>query len=75
LIYKQHSYNRAVHTYTSKSPFETCFEYFPPSPLYVVYGKQGGVREELTGDALKEEKNVEKIRKIHFQVQETLKKS
>jgi hypothetical protein len=39
LIYIQHSYNRAVHTSTSKSPFETCFGYFPPSPLDVVYGK------------------------------------
>jgi hypothetical protein len=75
MIYIQHSYNRAVHTSTGKSPFETCFGYFPPSPLDVVYGKQGGVREDLTGDALKEEKIVEKIRKIHLQVQETLKKS
>ena len=32
------SYNRAVHTSTGKSPFETCFGYFPPSPLDVVYG-------------------------------------
>jgi hypothetical protein len=37
--------------------------------------KQGGVREDLTGDALKEENIVEKIRQIHLQVQETLKKS
>jgi hypothetical protein len=33
------------------------------------------VREDLTRDALKEEKIVEKIRQIHLQVQETLKKS
>jgi hypothetical protein len=33
------------------------------------------VREDLTGDALKAKKIVEKIRKIHLQVQETLKKS
>jgi hypothetical protein len=33
------------------------------------------VREDLKGDALREEKCVEKIRKIHLQVQETLKKS
>jgi molybdopterin converting factor small subunit len=32
------------------------------------------VREDLTRDALKAEKIVEKIRKIHLQVQETLKK-
>jgi hypothetical protein len=54
MIYIQHSYNREVHTSTSKSHFETCFGYFPPSPLDVAYGKQRGVREDLTGDALKE---------------------
>jgi hypothetical protein len=48
LIYIQHSYNIAVHTSICKSPFETCFGYFPPSPLDVVYGNQGGVSEDLT---------------------------
>jgi hypothetical protein len=38
MIYIQHSFNRAVHAYIGKSPFETCFGYFPPSPLDVVYG-------------------------------------
>jgi hypothetical protein len=56
MIYIQQPYNRAVHTSTSKSPFETCFGYLPPSPLDVVYGQQGGVREDLTRDALKEKK-------------------
>jgi hypothetical protein len=75
MVYIQHSYNRAVHTSTGKSPFETCFGYFPPSPLDIAYGKQGGVREDLTGDALRAEFFIEKIRKIHIQVQETLQKS
>jgi hypothetical protein len=74
LIYIQHSYNITVHTSIGKSPFETFFGYFPPSPLDVVYQRRG-VREDLIGDALKEEKIVEKIKKIHLQVQETLKKS
>jgi hypothetical protein len=39
------------------------------------YGQQGGVREDLTGDALRAEKFIEKIRQIHLQVQETLQKS
>jgi hypothetical protein len=43
--------------------------------LDVVYGQQGGVREDITGEALKVEKFVEKIRQIHLQVQEMLKKS
>jgi len=66
MIYIKHSYNRESHTYIDKSPFEACFGYFIP---YVVYGKQGGVREDLTEDSLKEEKNVEKTRKIHLRVQ------
>ena len=75
MVYIQHSYNRVVHTSTRKSPFETCFGYFPPSPLDILYGQQRGVREYLTGDALMTEKIIDKIRQIHLQVQETLQKS
>ena len=75
LIYIKHSYNKAVHTSTGKPPFETCFSYFMPSPLDVVDVQQGGVREDITGEALKADHFVEKIRQIHLQVQETLKKS
>jgi hypothetical protein len=62
MIYIQKYYNISIHTSTGKSPFETCFGYFPPSPLDVVYGQQRGVREDLTGDALKAKKIVEKIK-------------
>jgi hypothetical protein len=48
LIYIQHSYNIVVNTSTSKCPFETCYGYFPPFPLDVVYGQQGGVMEDIT---------------------------
>jgi hypothetical protein len=64
-----------VHTSTRKSPFETCFGYFPPPPFDVVYGQHGGMREDLTRDALRVEKLVEKIKQIHLQVQEMLKMS
>jgi hypothetical protein len=53
MICIQHSYNKVVHIATGKSPFETLFLYFQPSPLYVVYGQQGGVREDTMGEALK----------------------
>jgi hypothetical protein len=43
--------------------------------LNVVYGQQGEEREDITAESLKEENFVEKIRQIHLQVQETLKKS
>jgi hypothetical protein len=75
MIYIRHSYDRLVQNSTGKSPFETCFRYFPPSPLDVVYGQQGGVRDELAVDSLKEPIFFEKIRKIHLKAQETLKKS
>lgn len=65
MIYIQHSYNRAVHTSIGKSPYKTCFGYLLPSPLDVVYGKQG-VREDIKEEVLKVEKFVENIRKIHL---------
>ena len=74
LVYIQHSYNRATHTSTRKSPFETCFRYFPPSPLDIAYLQQGGVKEDLKRDSLRAKKFVEKIRHIHIQVQEILHK-
>ena len=64
-IYIHHSYYRAVHTLTGKTPYETYFGYLSPLALDIVYGKQEGVREDLIGDALKEEKNVEKIGRAH----------
>ena len=33
LHYVQHAYNKAIRSSTQKSPFETCFGYFPKSPL------------------------------------------
>lgn len=71
MVYIQNSYNITVHTFTGKSPFETCFGYFPPSPLDVAYEQ----RKDITRDALKTEKFVEKNRHIHLQVHETLCKS
>jgi hypothetical protein len=41
MIYIQHSYNRSIHAYTGKSPFQNLFGYFPPSPLVDLYGQQG----------------------------------
>jgi hypothetical protein len=62
MIYINHSYNRLVHTFTGESPFETCFGYLWLSPLDVVYGQQGGMREEIIEEVLKEDKFVVKIR-------------
>jgi len=34
--------------------------------LDIAYGQQGGAREDLTGDALRAKKFIDKIRKIHL---------
>jgi hypothetical protein len=62
MIYVQHSYNIVVHTSTSKSHFETLFWYFLTSPLDFAYGKQGGMREDIIGEALRVNNFFEKIR-------------
>ena len=40
--YVQHAYNRAMHYSTQSSPFETCFGYFPMTPLDLNYGREVG---------------------------------
>lgn len=40
--YVQHSYNRAVHSSTQHSPFETCFGYPPKDPSDMVFGREDG---------------------------------
>ena len=75
MIYIEHPYNRAAHTFTDKSPLKTCFGYLPSSPLDVVHRQHGGEGEGTTYEAFRIEKFIDKIRQIHLQVQETLKKS
>jgi hypothetical protein len=62
-------YNRVVHTFTSMSPFETCFRYLPHFPLDVVCGR--GVSEDIIGEALKDEIFFDNIKQIHLQVHDT----
>jgi len=62
MVYIQHSYNKAIHTSTRKSPFETCFGCLPPSPLDSAYEKQGGVRKDITGNALRADNFINNIR-------------
>jgi len=49
------------------SSFEFCFGCCSYSPLDIPYGQQG-VREDLIGDALREDKFIIEIRNIHLQV-------
>jgi hypothetical protein len=73
LHYVQHAYNRAKHSSTQMSPFETCFGYFPKSPLDFIFGKDIVVDGQYDID--RAEKFIEQIQSIHQVVQEQLEKS
>jgi hypothetical protein len=73
LHYVQHAYNRAKHSSTQMSPFETCFGYWPKSPLYFIFGKYIVVDGQYDIDPAK--KFIEQIHSIHQAVQEQLEKS
>jgi tagatose-1,6-bisphosphate aldolase non-catalytic subunit AgaZ/GatZ len=73
LHYVQHAYNRAIHSYTHRYPFETCFGYFPKSPLDFIFGKDSIV--DGHSDAEKHTKLIQKIQLVHQAMQEQLEKS
>jgi hypothetical protein len=70
--YAQHAYNRALHSSTHISPFETCFEYLPKVPLDLMYGRDTDVNEERTEDRSK--KFIQRIQQVHQAVGEQLEK-
>jgi hypothetical protein len=61
--YVQHAYNRALHSSTKSSPFETCFGYLPKVPLDLLYGRDVDVNEEGTKDRAR--KFIQRIQEIH----------
>jgi len=63
MVYIQHSYNISFHTSIGKSPFKNSFGCLPPSHLDIAYVKQGGVREDIRRDALREKKLLRRSRK------------
>jgi hypothetical protein len=71
--YVQHAYNRALHSSTQSSPFETCFGYLPKVPLDLMYGRDVDVNEERTEDRAR--KFIQRIQQIHQAVREQLEKS
>lgn len=73
LCYVQHAYNRAKHSSTQRSPFDTCFGFTPRSPLDFVFGKDIAV--DGLSDVDKATKFIEQIQEIHQGVQEQLEKS
>ena len=73
LCYVQHAYNRAKHSSTQRSPFETCFNFTPRPPLDFVFGK--GIMVDGHSDVDKATRFIEQIQEIHQVVQEQLKKN
>eukprot|EP00253_Pinus_taeda_P029521 PITA_29521 len=73
LCYVQHAYNRAKHSSTQRSPFETCFGFTPWYPLDFVFGKDIAV--DGHSDVDKAMKFIEHIQGIHQAVQEQLERS
>ena len=66
VCYVQHAYNRAKHSSTQISPFETCFGFIPSSPLDFVFGKDTMVDRHCDVD--KETRFIEEIQEIHQEV-------
>lgn len=74
-IYIQHSYNRAIHASTNRTPFETCFGYLPSSPFDCTFGQQDDHDQTVPKEEEQVEKFIEKIQHVHMKVQEHLKTS
>jgi hypothetical protein len=70
--YIQHAYNRALHSSTQCSSFETCFGYFPKVPLDLMYGKYVDSNEERNED--RAHKFIQRIQQVHQAVREKLEK-
>ena len=73
LHYVQHAYNRALHSSTNRSPFETCYGYLPKSPMDFVFSHEA--EEDGYDNADKAMKFIQKIQKVHEAVKEHLEKS
>ena len=73
LCYVKHAYNRAKHSSTQKSLFETYFGFIPRSPLDFVFEKDIAVVGH--GDVDKATRFIEQIQGILQAVQEQLEKS
>ena len=72
LPYIQHSYNRAVHSSTQRSPFESFFGYLPKDPFDMVFGRKDG--SSGCNDRDKAQQFIQRIQLIHQEVQEQLEK-
>ena len=73
LHYVKDAYNRAFHSSTNRSPFETCYGYLPKSPMNFVFSHK--TKEDGYDNAKKAMRFIQKTKKMHKVVQEHLEKS
>jgi hypothetical protein len=72
IAYVQHAYNRALHSSTQCSHFETCFGYLPKVPLDLMYGRDVDSNEEINED--RAHNFIQSIQKVHQAFKEQLAK-
>ncbi|KAL6217406.1 hypothetical protein ACLB2K_010623 [Fragaria x ananassa] len=75
LPYLQFAFNRAVHSSSGTSPFETCYGYLPPSPFDMVFTAGDSHHGKGESDKLRAQRFLEKISQIHATVEAQLRKS
>jgi len=65
LSYIQHAYNRALHSSTNKTLFETYFGYFPNSPFNLAFASTSDGDLFLHNEEERAKNFIERIRLIH----------
>lgn len=75
LSYIQHAYNRALHSSTNKTPFETCYGYLPKSPFDMAFASTSDGDSVLHNEEERAKNFIKRIRLIHQKVKEKLEKS
>ena len=75
LPYLQFAFNRAIHSSSGKSPFETCYGFLPPSPFDLVFSCDSSEKGKEGDERARAHRFLEKIATIHAIVEAQLKKS
>ena len=76
LPYIQHCYNRAIHSSSNKSPFETCLGFLPQTPFDISFAKSTEDKSMAQGDERQKSiKFMEQIQQVQRQVEEQLQRA
>ncbi|KAL5721185.1 hypothetical protein ACHQM5_013777 [Ranunculus cassubicifolius] len=75
LPYLQFAFNKAIHSSSGKSPFDTCYGFLPPSSFDLVFSSDASVQGKEGDERAKAQRFLEKTATIHDAVEAQLKKS